>query len=117
MTADYGNVITITELAKPIIADDLLRAASAREFQSYQKFDSQRAINSSEPIQICVQGRLKEHSNIWLNELESSDYCTVWLSYTFLVLLAPVFKFNHQSAVMNKEFVSSAIDGLVKAAV
>ena len=112
---DCGNVITITELDKAIVADDLLRAASAREFQ---KFDSQRAIDSSEPEQICVQGRLKEHSEFWLNELESSDFVKNIVQYgyrmPFLVLPAPVFKFNHQSAVMNKEFVSSAIDELVE---
>ena len=64
-----------------------------------------------------VQGRLREHSSFWLNELEGSDFVRGIVQHgyriPFLAYPAPVFRFNHQSALQNEQFVSSEIRDLV----
>ena len=67
---------------------------------------------------VTVQGRLREHSKIWLSDLEASEFVEQIVQFgyriSFLALPAPIFHFNHQSALQNEEFVSSAIVELVK---
>ena len=67
---------------------------------------------------VTVQGRLREHSKIWLSNLEASEFVKQIVQFgyhiPFLALPAPIFRFNHQSALQNEEFVSSAIVELVK---
>ena len=69
----------------------------------------------SEPI--SVQGRLHEHADFWLNELEASTFVkeitTEGCRIPFLKLPWPVFKCNHSSALEHEEFVTSAITELV----
>lgn len=72
--------------------------------------------SQSHPCQ-SVQGRLQEHSDFWLNELESSSFVQtiVTQGYTlpFTRLPDPVFLLNHNSALDNASFVHTAIEELV----
>ena len=67
---------------------------------------------------VTVQGRLREHFKIWLRNLEAYEFVKQTVQFghciPFLALPAPIFRFNHQSALQNEEFVSSAIVELVK---
>ena len=62
---------------------------------------------------VTVQGRLKEYSTFWLSNLEASKFVKQIVQFgyriPFLASPAPIFRFNHQSALQNEEFVSSAI--------
>ena len=64
-----------------------------------------------------VQGRLKERSAFWLNELESSSFVqsivTEGYQLPFIRLPDPVCLVNHRSACENSTFVNTAIDELV----
>ena len=74
-------------------------------------------INIAEASTESVQGRLKGHSSFWLNELEASDFVRGIVQHgyriPFLAYPAPVFRFNHQSALQNEQFVSSEIGNLL----
>jgi hypothetical protein len=65
----------------------------------------------AEAPSITVQGRLREHSDYWLTELEASDFVRGIVQHgyriPFLARPPPVFHFNHQSALQNEKFVSS----------
>ena len=67
---------------------------------------------------VSVQGRLKEHSTFWLTNLEASEFVKEIVQFgyriPFLALPAPIFRFNHQSALQSEEFVSAAIVELEK---
>ena len=67
---------------------------------------------------VSVQGRLKEHSTFWLTNLEAPEFVKEIVQFgyriPFLALPAPIFCFNHQSALQNEEFVSLAIVELEK---
>ena len=67
---------------------------------------------------VTVQGRLGEHSDFWLTKLEASDFVMGIVQHgyriPFLARPPPVFRFNHQSALQNGQFVSSEIDNLVE---
>ena len=69
---------------------------------------------------VTVQGRLREHSKIWLSDLKASEFVKQIAQFgyhiPFLASPAPVFRFNHHSghALQNEEFVSSVVVELVK---
>ena len=71
----------------------------------------------SETSPVNVQGRLRKHSSFWTEELEASvfvrDIVHNGYRFPFLATPAPVFRFNHQSALQNEQFVSEALDELV----
>ena len=71
----------------------------------------------SETSPVNVQGRLREHSSFWTEELEASVFVRDIVHHgyhiPFLANPAPVFPYNHQSALQNEQFVSEAIDELV----
>ena len=68
---------------------------------------------------VTVQGRLKENSDFWLNELEPSsfvaDIVTKGYSLPFIMLPGSKHQTNHNSALANASFVESAIRELVSA--
>ena len=72
----------------------------------------------AEASSVTVQGRLKEHSHFWLTELEASNFVRGIVQHgyriPFLSRPAPVFRFNHQSALQNEQFISSEISNLVE---
>ena len=69
------------------------------------------------PIPESVQGRLHENAKFWIEELESSSFVKDIILHgyrmPFTILPWPVFKFNHRSALVQEEFVSSAIEELL----
>ena len=69
------------------------------------------------PPVVSVQGRLKQHENFWLNELEPPSFVagiiTEGYRLPFLRLPDPLFQLNHKSALENVSFVCEAIDELV----
>ena len=70
---------------------------------------------------VTVQGRPKEHSVFWLTNLEASEFVKEIVQFgyriPFLAFPAPIFRFNHQSALQNEEFVSSPTVELERGAV
>ena len=69
------------------------------------------------PWDTAAQGRLKEHSAFWLNELESSSFVESMVlqgyQLPFIKLPDPVCLLNHRSAYENSAFVSTAIEELI----
>ena len=67
---------------------------------------------------ISVQGRLREHSAFWLEELEASDFVrgivTEGYRLPFFATPEPMCHRNHSSALSNDAFVSTAIAELLQ---
>ena len=70
-------------------------------------------------MQVSVQGRLKEHSQFWIEELKPSsfvrDIVTSGYRLPFLRYPDNVVKANHNSAVVHSEFVQEVIAELLGA--
>ena len=83
------------------------------------------AVHLLEPIPqekgetVSVQGRLRKHTNFWLNDLDASSFVRGIIPHGYhlplVVLPWPVFKFNLCSALQHEQFVSSAISELLEA--
>ena len=105
------NPGTITDYNFDLDDSDFLTFTSQHEFQAHE------AVSLSESTPVNVQGRLRKHSSFWTGDLEASDFVREIVLYRyripFLANPAPVFRYNHQSALQNEQFVSEAIDELV----
>ena len=81
----------------------------------YHEYESSDRACISQPP--SVQGRLRSHSDYWLQELEPSSFVkeviTQGYRIPFVRLPDPVFYRNHNSALEHKEFVEKAIQELV----
>ena len=79
--------------------------------------DTLEPLAATTPSVTSVQGRLKQHEDFWLHELEPSSFVAGIISegyrLPFLRLPDPLFQLNHRSAMENALFVSNAIDELV----
>ena len=79
-----------------------------------------RGLNGQDhDMQVSVQGRLKEHSQFWIEDLKPSSFVRdiVTLGYRLPFLRYPdnVVKANHNSAIEHSEFVQEAIAELLRA--
>ena len=79
-----------------------------------------RGLNGQDhDMQVSVQGRLKEHSQFWIEELKPSsfvrDIVTSGYRLPFLRYPDNVVKVNHNSALEHSEFVQEAIAELLGA--
>ena len=72
------------------------------------------AVHLLEPIPqekgetVSVQGRLRKHTNFWLNDLDASSFVRGIIPHRYhlplVVLPWPVFKFNLCSALQHEQF-------------
>ena len=83
-----------------------------RELEPFAEFDSENSMD-----RISVQGRLRTHSQFWLEELEPSSFIkeivTQGYRIPFIRLPDPVCYKNHRSALEHADFVEGAIKELV----
>ena len=70
-------------------------------------------------MMVRVQGRLREHAEFWLYELEPTsfvaDIVTKGYRLTFMMMPDPLCQLNNRSAIDNASFVTAAIEILVLA--
>ena len=109
---DYElNLGDVDPSAEPVAEACLL--LDSYEWESPQS-DSCSNVQSEIPQSYPpVQGRLKEHSAFWLNELESSSFVESIVSQgyqlPFIKLPDPVCLMNHRSAYESSAFVSTEL--------
>ena len=102
---------TITVYNFVLDDSDFLTFSCQHECQAHE------AVSLSESTPVNVQGRLRKHSSFWTGDLEASEFVRDIVRYgyriPFLATPAPVFCYNHLSALQNEQFVFEAIDKVV----